>query len=144
MKAKFTASDPPVVTIISSSVTSILNTIGQEEAKFADVQGVTYNGLDDASVLIHYGYGDCWADSSWLYNQLNAAGIQARIMGYANAPASSVWYLHAWVQINIGNGWVDWNYAEYNSQHHGNGGGYTPKVLIDPGKAPAEIASTGY
>jgi len=131
-------------TATASNVQSVLNAIGSAEAKFADVQGVTYNGLDDASVLIHYGYGDCWADSSWLYNQLNAAGIQARIMGYANAPASSVWYLHAWVQINIGNGWVDWNYAEYNSQHHGNGGGYTPKVLIDPGKAPAEIASTGY
>ncbi len=82
----------------STSVTSILNTIGKEEAKFADVQGVTYNGLDDANVLVHYGYGDCSADSSWLYNQLNAAGISARIMGYANAPASSTWYRHAWVQ----------------------------------------------
>ncbi len=61
---------------ISTSVMSILNTIGQEEAKFADVQGVTYNGLDDASVIIHYGYGDCWADSSWLYNQLTAAGTK--------------------------------------------------------------------
>jgi hypothetical protein len=132
------------ITTISSSVTAILNKIGEEEAKFADVQGVTYNGLDDAGVITHYGYGDCWADSSWLYDQLSAAKIQVRIMGYSNAPASSSWYRHAWVQIDIGNGWVDWNYAGYGSQHHGNGGGYTPKVLIDPGHAPAEIGSTGY
>ena len=127
-----------------ASVSSILSTIGKEEAKFADVQGVTYNGLDDAGVITHYGYGDCWADSSWLYNQLSAAGIQVRIMGYSNAPSSSAWYRHAWVQIDIGDGWVDWNYVGYGSQHHGNGGGYSPIVLINPGHAPAEIGSTGY
>ena len=127
-----------------ASVSSILDTIGKEEAKFADVQGVTYKGLDDAGVITHYGYGDCWADSSWLYNQLSAAGIQVRIMGYSNAPSSSAWYRHAWAQINIGNGWVDWNYVGYGSQHHGNGGGYSPIVLINPGHTPAEIGSTGY
>ncbi len=143
-----TLSSTSTLSSSSTSVATILNTIGTEEAKFADVQISGYpsswDGIDDAKVIEDYGFGDCWADSSWLYDQLSAAGIQVRIMGYSNAPANSTWYQHAWVQINIGNGWVDWNYAGYDSQHHGNGGGYTPIVIIEPGNAPAEIGNTGY
>ena len=58
-----------------SNVQSILNTIGTAEAKFADVQGQS-----SASVMVECGYGDCWADSSWLYEQLTAKGIDTRIM----------------------------------------------------------------
>jgi hypothetical protein len=32
---------------------------------------------------------------------------------------SGIYYLHRWVEINIGNGWVVWDYAKYNSQHYG-------------------------
>lgn len=136
----------------SISITNILNTIGQEEAQFTDVQNILYkntniqynnNSPDDATVIENYGKGDCWADSSWLYNQLTAANITVRIMGYSNAPLSSVWYLHAWIQINIGKGWQDWDYMEYNSKHYGNYGGFKPFVIIGPGHAPAEISSTG-
>jgi hypothetical protein len=66
--------------------------------------------------MAQVGYGDCWADSSWLYNQLTAAGIQARIMGTSSG---GILYLHRWAAVNIGNGWQTWGYQKYNSQHYG-------------------------
>lgn len=127
----------------TSSVQSTLDSIGYEEAQFADVQGVTYNGADDANVIDYYGYGDCWADSSWLYDKLTSAGIQARIMGYVDG-GNGVGYEHTWVEINTGNGWQTWDYTGYNSQHFGDIGAGTPYVLIGPNNAPANIAGTGY
>jgi uncharacterized protein YpmS len=96
----------------TSNVQSILNAIGTAEAKFADVQGQS-----SPSVMAQCGYGDCWADSGWLYEQLTAKGIETRIMEASNP--SGIYYLHRWVEINIGNGWVVWDYAKYNSQHYG-------------------------
>ncbi len=100
------------VSTTSSNVQSILNTIGYAEAKFADVQGQS-----SASVMAKCGYGDCWADSSWLYEQLTAKGIDTRIMEASDS--SGLYYLHRWTEINIGNGWVVWDYAKYGSQHYG-------------------------
>lgn len=125
------------------NITAILDTIGQQEAQFEDVQHVTLDGIDDASVIDYYGYGDCWADSCWLYNKLTAAGIQVRIMGYEDGGRDDG-YRHTWIEINIGSGWQTWNYTKYNSKHAGNNGYGTPFVLIEPGNAPADIMKTGY
>lgn len=125
------------------NITGILDRIGQEEAQFDDVQHVTLYGIDDATVIEYYGYGDCWADSCWLYNKLTAAGIPVRIMGYVDGGIGDGWR-HTWIEINIGNGWQNWDYKKYNSKHAGDNGYGTPFVLIEPGNAPADVMRTGY
>jgi len=94
----------------SSYALATVDSIGYAEAKFRDVQGQS-----SASVMEKCGYGDCWADSSWLYGKLSAAGISVRIM---STTSGGVYYLHRWVEINVGNGWQTWNYAKYHSQHY--------------------------
>ncbi len=122
----------------NTNTTAKLNAIGQQEAQYQDVQGAS-----DVNSLTKLGYGDCWADSTWLYDQLTAAGIQARIMGYVN-DGTGIGYRHAWVEINTGNGWQTWNYPGYHSQHNGDNGYGTPYVLIGPGNPNPDIGSTGY
>jgi len=122
---------------------AIVDAIGQQEAQFGDIQHVTIYGIDDASVIEEYGYGDCWADSCWLYNKLSAAGVQVRIMGYEDGGIDDG-YRHTWIEINIGSGWQTWDYKKYNSQHAGDNGYGTPFVLIGPGSAPADVMKTGY
>jgi hypothetical protein len=122
---------------------AIVDAIGHEEAKFEDVQGLTLYGIDDATVIEEYGYGDCWADSCWLYNKLSAAGIQVRIMGYEDG-GRDAGYRHTWIEINLGKGWETWNYTKYESKHAGDNGYGKPFVLIEPGHAPADIMKTGY
>lgn len=124
--------------LTNSNVSEILDAIGKAEAKYGDVQGIS-----DLATFIKKGYGDCWADSLWLYTQLTAAGIQARIMGYVGG-GYGIGYRHAWVQINVGNGWQNWNYAKYDSNHCGDCKCGTPYVLIGPGKTNPSIVSTGY
>jgi hypothetical protein len=100
----------------SSNVQSIVDSIGYAEAKFRDVQGQS-----SPTVMAQVGYGDCWADSGWLYGKLSAANVPVRIMGCT----SGNYPLHRWVAINIGNGWQTWNYVKYNSKHYGAlGSGY--------------------
>lgn len=118
---------------------AILDSIGAEEAKYADVQNV----CSDQYCFVNLGYGDCWADASWLYDQLEAAEIKARIMGYVGG-GSGEWYRHTWVRYYNGSSWVDWPYTSYGSQHHGDGLGAPSYVLIDTGHSPANILSTGY
>lgn len=125
------------------NITAILDTIGQQEAQFDDVQYVTLYGIDDASVIDYYGYGDCWSDSCWLYDKLTAAGILVRIMGYEDRGWGDGWR-HTWIEINVGNGWQTWDYKKYNSKHAPDNGYGTPFVLIGPGNAPADVMKTGY
>lgn len=100
----------------SPRIQSIVDYIGYTEAKFRDIQGQS-----SPSVMERVGYGDCWADSGWLYNKLSAAGIPVRIIGHT----SGAYPLHRWVDINTGNGWQEWDYAKYHSQHHpATGSGY--------------------
>lgn len=113
--------------------------IEQQEKQYNDVQGV----CSDAYCFEQLGYGDCWADAEWLYNKLQGIGVPARIMGYVGGGYGD-WWRHTWVQYDIGNGWQDWPYTSYGSQHHGDGLGAASYVLIGPGNAPANILSTGY
>ncbi len=121
-----------------TNTSTVLDTIGQQESQFGDVQGIS-----DVASLEQLGYGDCWADSTWLYDKLTAAGVQARIMGYVDRGTGDG-YRHAWVEINTGNGWQTWNYAGYHSQHNGDNGYGTPYVLIGPGNPNPDIGRTGY
>lgn len=123
---------------VNSSVKAILDKIGKQEAKYRDVQGIS-----SLASFVKLGKGDCWADSLWLYTKLQKAGILVRIMGYVHG-GEGVGYRHAWVQINTGNGWVNWNYKGYHSQHYGDVGCGTPKVLIKAGVKNPSIVSTGY
>jgi hypothetical protein len=135
------SSTTTTTTTTNSSVQAILDSIGYAEAKFKDIQGQS-----SGSVMAKVGYGDCWADSQWLYNKLNAAGIAARIMGYVGG-GTGAWYEHAWVQINIGNGWVNWNYTKYSSQHYGDGLKAASYVLIAASNKVIDVANmiaTGY
>jgi len=106
-----------------SSAQTIVDSIGYAESKFRDVQGQS-----SASVMDDCGYGDCWADSSWLYGKLSSAGIAVRIIGHTTGS----YPLHRWIEINIGNGWKTWDYAKYNSQHHGptGSGNYVVKSSV--------------
>ena len=122
---------------------AIVDAVGQEEAQFDDVQHVTIYGINDASVIELYGYGDCWADSCWLYNKLTALGVPVRIMAYQDGGIDDG-YRHTWIEVNIGNGWQTWDYKKYNSKHAGDNGYGIPYVLIEPGNAPADIMKTGY
>jgi hypothetical protein len=122
-----TVSVKPATTIAatyaSSKAQSIVDSIGCAEAKFRDVQGQS-----SPTVMAQCGYGDCWADSGWLYSKLSAAGISVRIIGHTTGS----YPLHRWIEINIGNGWQTWNYAKYNSQHHGptGSGDYVVKSSV--------------
>ncbi|MTK64831.1 MAG: pseudomurein-binding protein, partial [Methanobacterium sp.] len=93
-----------------SSAQAIVDSIGYAEAKFEDIQGQS-----SPSVMENCGYGDCWADSGWLYNKLSKAGIAVRIIGHTTGS----YPLHRWIELNIANGWKTWDYAKYNSPHHG-------------------------
>ena len=80
-----TVSVKPFTNVITtnSGVQSIIDSIGYAEAKFEDVQGQS-----SPTVMDRVGYGDCWADSGWLYNKLSAAGISVRIMGCSSGRLS--------------------------------------------------------
>lgn len=93
-----------------SNAQAIVDSIGYAEAKYEDIQGQS-----SPSVMDQCGYGDCWADSGWLYNKLSKAGIPVRIIGHTKGS----YPLHRWIEINIGNGWKTWDYEKYDSQHHG-------------------------
>lgn len=95
----------------SSDKQAAIDAIGKKEATYEDVQGQS-----SATVMEQVGYGDCWADSSWLYNKLSAAGVAVRIIGTSSG---GIYYLHRWVEINCGSGWKTWDYSKYNSQHYG-------------------------
>jgi hypothetical protein len=115
---------PTVVNVANcSKLQAIVDVIGYAEAKFEDVQGQS-----SPTVMAQVGYGDCWADSGWLYSKLSAAGVPVRIIGHTTGS----YPLHRWIEINIGNGWQTWNYAKYNSQHHGptGSGCYTVKCSV--------------
>lgn len=118
--------------------TTAIDNIGQDESKFQDVQGVS-----EEATIAQQGYGDCWADSEYLYDKLTAAGVPVRIMGYENR-GTGAGYRHAWIEINTGEGWQQWNYTKYHSAHYGDVGGGTPCVIIGPGNSTADILSTGY
>jgi hypothetical protein len=138
---------PNYVTLDIFSQVSDLDTVGNQEAKYNDCQQNTNPGCSDWRYMETHGCGDCWADSEWLYNHLSAAGVQVRVVGYSNCPSGSVWYRHAWVQINTGSGWHDWSYSGYSSHHFGNGGGYSTIVLIPYGTESIDVntmIATGY
>lgn len=109
---------------------SKIETIGREEAKFGSVQGVCSN----AGCYVKLGRGDCWADSEWLYNKLEANGIQARVMAYKGGGNRYNARLHAWVQYNNGTSWVEFPYKKYGSKHVGDVSAGTPYVWVGPGR----------
>ena len=99
-----------------ASIQAKIDAIGYKEAIYKRAQGNS-----DPNRMEIIGWGDCWASSLWLFNKLSAAGVSVRTV----RASSSSYPLHQWVQINIGNGWVNWNYAKYNSKHIGAiGSGY--------------------
>ena len=112
---------------------STLDEIGREEAKFGSVQNV----CSRSSCYIRYKTGDCWADSEWLYDKLNNAGIPARIMGNRGGSYPR----HTWIEINMGSGWQTYPYSKYGSRHVGIPSGVGRVfVLIKEGNPPAHIS----
>ena len=96
--------------------------------------------------MINHGCGDCWADAEWLYNILSANKIPVQVMGYVGR-GTGVWYRHTWIRYNIGNGWKDWPYSSYGSQHFGDGLKTRSYVLVQYGKGKINvntISATGY
>jgi len=99
-----------------ASIQAKIDAIGYKEAIYGRAQGNS-----DPYRMEIIGWGDCWASSLWLYNKLSAAGVSVRTV----RASSSSYPLHQWVQINTGNGWVNWNYIKYSSKHIGAiGSGY--------------------
>lgn len=104
-----------------------LDAIVKQEAKFATAQGV----CSSADCFVKNGVGDCWADSEWVYNQLEANGIKARVMAYKGGGNRWNARLHAWVQYYNGSQWVQFPYA---GAHVGDVGAGTPYVWVGPGR----------
>ncbi len=115
---------------IPANALGIVDQIGKNEATYANIQGTRYSYLD---VFLAEGGGNCWGSSLYLYTRLTAAGIQTRIMGYLKGISNNA-YKHAWVQINLGDGWKNWDYKKYYSKHYGALGGGTEVALIGPGR----------
>ncbi len=69
------------------------------------------SGISNAAGLIANGGGDCWAMSDYLYKQLTATHIRARIIQYATEFASN----HRSVQYYINGAWVSVPYRQYFS-----------------------------
>jgi hypothetical protein len=63
----------------------------------------------DAAGIIKYGSGDCWAMSDYLFKQLSAAGIKARVVQYPTSYSSN----HRSVQLYQNGVWIDVPYREY-------------------------------
>jgi hypothetical protein len=105
--------------------------IGKAEAKFLDIQGQSY-----PDVMERVGYGDCWADSLWLYDHFLKAGIGARILG-------SGW--HRWVEYNLGEGWKEFpgylnNGRKWGGHHYGSGG-YSGRTIYVCSPTPTPHAT---
>jgi hypothetical protein len=114
-----TASIKPWISVIPAA--SLLDAIGKAEAKFLDIQGQSY-----PNVMEKVGYGDCFADSLWLYNKFRTAGIGARILG-------SGW--HRWVEYNLGSGWTEFpgylnSGRKWGGHHYGSGGYSGRKIFV--------------
>lgn len=138
---------PQSCNMLKNPIKQTIDEIGREETIFTDCQEDTNSGCSDWKYMITNGCGDCWADAEFIYNKLSGIGVQARIIGYTNAPSSNAWYRHAYIEYNDGSGWKYWPYTLYNSSHHGNEGGFNTFVIIPPGKAPIDVNSiiaTGY
>jgi hypothetical protein len=63
----------------------------------------------DATGLMRIGAGDCWAMSDYLFKQLKASKVKARIVQYATAYASN----HRSVQYYKNGAWIDVPYRSY-------------------------------
>lgn len=83
---------------------SVLQRIGSRAAQFK-----YQTGCSNAACLEQNGWGECWAMSDWIYNQLTAAGVRAKIVQY---PATS--YNHRSVLYYSNGTWVDFPYRQYN------------------------------
>ena len=103
------------------------------------------NLCSSASCYVPGRGGDCWADSEWLYNQLEAAGIPARIMAYVGGGNTWSSRRHAWVQYNNGTTWTEFPYGQCGG-HYGDTGAGTPYVIVSEGKGNVTgiMATTGY
>ncbi len=88
------------------------------------------------------GQGDCWAASEWLYTEFSKVGVPVRIMAYdRNRPSTS--RMHAWVEINVGHGWVEFPYKRYAPQFNGKVGTGTVIVAFPYGRGSVRIAGSG-
>lgn len=114
---------------VPGNVQAIVDKIGKDEAKYKNIQGDWYSYLNN---FLSAGGGNCWGSSLYLYTRLTAEGISARIMGYVGGISNNA-FKHAWVQLNTGSGWKNWDYKKYSSKHNGELGGGTKIVLIGPG-----------
>lgn len=115
---------------IPGNAQAIVDQIGRNEATYANIQGNEYSYLEK---FLSARGGNCWGSSLYLYTRLTAAGIQTRIMGYVGGIAANS-FKHAWVQINLGSVWKNWEYTKYNSKHYGELAGGTKVPLIGPGR----------
>ena len=99
--------------ITNDNIQAKIDAVGYAEAKFRRAQGNS-----DPARMEKIGWGDCWASSFWLFNHLSKIGVKVRIVQCTGGS----YPLHRWAQINVGNGWVNWPYAKYNSKHIGQVG----------------------
>ncbi|HMK54331.1 MAG TPA: hypothetical protein VK444_06060 [Methanobacteriaceae archaeon] len=63
----------------------------------------------DGATMERTGAGDCWAMSDYLYTKFSQAGVQSRVVQYANSYVSN----HRSVQLYQNSAWLDVPYAAY-------------------------------
>ncbi len=79
----------------------------------------------DAATLVKIGAGDCWAMSDYLFKQLKAAKVKARIIQYPTAYASN----HRSVQYYTNGAWVNVPYRAYGFNSMFNNVGSSGTVI---------------
>ena len=110
-----TSKDATIKDAVSEKNAKVI-AIQKEHQRFADLQKCNSCGFMQEKL----GYGDCWADSFWLYKKLTDAGIPVRIVccGYCHSSGG-----HRWIEINTDGTWKEWDYVAYHHPTHHHYGG---------------------
>lgn len=88
-----------------ATTTNKLDSILKQGAKYKWKSGCTKEAC-----IIKNGWGDCWAMSDYLYNELKKAGYKVREIQYITSESLR----HRTVQILNGTTWQDLPYKKYN------------------------------
>lgn len=88
-------------------------TVASDSGEATILRGAAQYGYSgaahDGATMEKIGAGDCWAMSDYLQTKFSKAGIQSRVVQYANGYSSR----HRSVQLYQNNKWLDVPYKQY-------------------------------
>lgn len=95
----------PAATAPQKTRQQLIDEVGYAAAHYRYVR----HRCSTRSCMVKLGYGDCWAMSDYLYHELEARKINARIIQYKTTMSTA----HRTVQIHNGKNWVNFDYGKY-------------------------------